>query len=78
MGNIIRGSDDKDSQAEKRISRVGDVIQLATGSTGPGNSGGPVFDSEGRVIGIFFAGQAADAITYAVPIRYGKEFLAGE
>jgi serine protease Do len=78
IGNIIRGSDDKDSQTDKRVSMVGDVIQLATGSTGPGNSGGPVFDSEGRVIGIFFAGQQADAITYAVPIRYGKEFLAGE
>lgn len=78
VGNIIRGSDEKDSQAEKRVTEVGDVIQLATGSTGPGNSGGPVFDSEGRVIGIFFAGQQADAITYAVPIRYGKEFLAGD
>ena len=78
IGNIIRGSDDKDSQTDKRVSMVGDVIQLATGSTGPGNSGGPVFDSEGRVIGIFFAGQQADAFTYAVPIRYGKVFLAGE
>ena len=78
VGNIIRGSDDKDSQSEKKVSVIGDVIQLATGSTGPGNSGGPVFDTEGRVIGIFFAGQQADAITYAVPIRYGKEFLAGE
>jgi S1-C subfamily serine protease len=78
VGNIIRGSEDKDSESEKKISVIGDVIQLATGSTGPGNSGGPVFDTEGRVIGIFFAGQQADAITYAVPIRYGKEFLAGE
>jgi serine protease Do len=57
---------------------MGDVIQLATGSTGAGNSGGPVFDSQGRVIGIFFAGDQANAITYAVPIRYGKEFLAGD
>lgn len=78
VGNIIRGSDDNDKGADKRVSTVGDVIQLATGSTGAGNSGGPVFDSQGRVIGIFFAGQQADAITYAVPIRYGKEFLAGE
>jgi S1-C subfamily serine protease len=78
IGNIIRGSEDNDKGADRRISTIGDVIQLATGSTGAGNSGGPVFDSEGRVIGIFFAGQQADAITYAVPIRYGKEFLAGE
>ncbi len=77
IGNIIRDSDDKNG-GDKRVSEMGDVIQLATGSTGPGNSGGPVFDLQGRVIGIFFAGQQADAITYAVPIRYGKEFLAGD
>jgi serine protease Do len=75
IGNIIRGNDD---DKNRRVSLMGDVIQLATSSTGAGNSGGPVFDSQGRVIGIFFAGQKADAITYAVPIRYGKEFLAGE
>ncbi len=39
--------------------------------------------SENEMIGeyrvtAFFAGQQADAITYAVPIRYGKEFLATE
>lgn len=76
IGNIIRDSDENDKN--KRVSVMGDVIQLATGSTGAGNSGGPVFDNQGRVIGIFFAGQQADAITYAVPIRYGKEFLASE
>jgi len=75
IGNIIRDSDGKDTE-NKRVSLMGDVIQLATGSTGAGNSGGPVFDSQGRVIGIFFAGDQANAITYAVPIRYGKEFLA--
>ena len=74
--NIIRDSEAKDDN--KRVSSMGDVIQLATGSTGAGNSGGPVFDTQGRVIGIFFAGDKANAITYAVPIRYGKEFLAGE
>jgi len=76
IGNIIR---DNDKEGDgKRVSTMGDVIQLATGSTGAGNSGGPVFDAQGRVIGIFFAGDKANAITYAVPIRYGKEFLAGE
>lgn len=76
IGNIIR--DSEENERNKRVSEMGDVIQLATGSTGAGNSGGPVFDNQGRVIGIFFAGQQADAITYAVPIRYGKEFLATE
>jgi len=76
IGNIIRDSAENDKN--KRVSLMGDVIQLATGSTGAGNSGGPVFDSQGRVIGIFFAGDQANAMTYAVPIRYGKEFLASE
>ena len=76
IGNIIRDSNENDKN--KRVSLMGDVIQLATGSTGAGNSGGPVFDSQGRVIGIFFAGDQTNAITYAVPIRYGKEFLASE
>ncbi|MEJ7618447.1 MAG: serine protease [Pyrinomonadaceae bacterium] len=77
IGNIIRDEDDP-AKRDKTVSVMGDVIQLATGSTGGGNSGGPVFDDRGRVIGIFFAGDQQNAITYAVPIRYGKEFLAGE
>jgi len=78
IGNILRDSDDKDPNQRK--SSMGDVIQLATSETGAGNSGGPVFDMQGRVIGIFFAGSSRGGVslTYAVPIRYGKEFLAGD
>lgn len=76
VGNIIRDSEEKDK--DERISEMRDVIQLATGSTGPGNSGGPVFDSQGRVIGIFFAGDQLNAMTYAIPIRYGQAFLNSE
>jgi len=42
IGNIIRSND---QEKDKRVSVMGDVIQLATGSTGAGNSGGPVFDN---------------------------------
>ena len=64
----------------KTYSVMGDVIQLATNTTGGGNSGGPVFDSQGKVIGIFFASsnRAGTAITYAVPIRFGMEFLSSQ
>ena len=59
------------------MSALGDVYQLTINSTGAGNSGGPVFDDHGRVIGIFFAGLRGDAaITFAVPIRYGKELMS--
>jgi serine protease Do len=75
IGNILRGND-KDSD-KQTFSAFGDVYQLATNATGGGNSGGPVFDSQGKVIGIFFAGSnnAGMAVTYAVPIRFGMEFF---
>lgn len=73
VSNILRNSKKTDENVV--ISEIGDVIQLATGSTGSGNSGGPVFDTQGRVIGIFFAGSKNDDIRYAVPVRYGKQLL---
>lgn len=75
IGNILRGSE-KDSE-KQTFSMFGDVYQLSTNATGGGNSGGPVFDSQGKVIGIFFAGSsnAGMSVTYAVPIRFGMEFF---
>ncbi len=73
VSNIIR-SDTKD-QEKMVISEIGDVYQLSTGSTGPGNSGGPVFDMEGRAIGIYFAFKQGADLQYVVPIRFGKEML---
>ncbi len=73
ISNILR-SNNKD-QDNIVISELGDIIQLATGSTGPGNSGGPVFDMQGNAIGIYFAYSLRGDIQYAVPIRYGKQLL---
>ena len=74
IGAILRNTEGKDMA----ISRLGDVYQLTANATGAGNSGGPVFDDQGRVIGIFFAGRSygGASVTYAVPIRYGKEMLS--
>jgi serine protease Do len=56
---------------------LGDVIQLSINSAGQGNSGGPVFNSEGKVIGLFTyvisGGSATDS--GAVPIKYGLELM---
>lgn len=59
-------------------STFGDSYQLTINATGPGNSGGPLFDDEGNVIGIFYAFKkdfAGTNISFAVPIKYGLELM---
>jgi S1-C subfamily serine protease len=70
---VIRG---QTGTSEATFSTFGDVYQLTVNSTGPGNSGGPIFDDRGRVIGVFTSGTRGDVmITFAVPIRYGIELM---
>jgi hypothetical protein len=68
-GNAVRGVDGYISS--------GEVYQLGINTTGAGNSGGPVFDDQGRVIGIFYAGRSygGATVTYAVPVKFGKELI---
>jgi S1-C subfamily serine protease/pSer/pThr/pTyr-binding forkhead associated (FHA) protein len=56
---------------------TGDVIQLSITATGAGNSGGPVFDSSGNVIGLFTYSRSRgnERVTLAVPIKYGRDLL---
>lgn len=74
IGAILRSAEGKDQS----VSRFGDIYQLTANATGAGNSGGPVFDDQGRVIGIFFAGMSygGASVTYAVPIKFGKELMS--
>jgi S1-C subfamily serine protease len=78
VGRILRGTE---NPFDKRnaFSEIGDVYQLTINSTGVGNSGGPVFDGFGNVVGIFFAQSTrggAVVLTYAVPIKYGRELMS--
>lgn len=80
VGKVIRGTTNtsKESGVVGYYSTFGDYYQLTVNATGAGNSGGPVFDKEGNVIGIFTASTSrADAtrITFAVPIHYGLELM---
>ena len=74
IGRLIKGSGQTSSG--NYYSTFGDSYQLTINSTGPGNSGGPLFDDHGRVIGIFSAGNKV--VTFAVPIKYGMELMGTE
>jgi len=55
-----------------------DAIQLSINATGPGNSGGPVFDDKGHVIGLLTymsGGGQGGIVTYAVPIKHGLDLM---
>ena len=76
IGKVIRGQ--TTGKASAYYSEFGDYYQLTVNATGAGNSGGPVFDKEGNVIGIFTAStsrQDATRITFAIPIKYGLELM---
>jgi serine protease Do len=78
ISRILRSQDAPGK--DKIFSPLGDAFQLTINSTGAGNSGGPVFDSYGRVIAIFTygwsPGRSIDfGASAAVPIRFAKELM---
>jgi S1-C subfamily serine protease len=51
----------------RRFLQIGDVIQIDA-AVNPGNSGGPVVDTSGRLVGIVFAGiEQYQGLNFAVP-----------
>jgi len=71
IGRLIKGN--TQTTSGNYYSIFGDSYQLTINSTGAGNSGGPLFDDQGRVIGVYNAGNKV--ISYAVPILYALELL---
>ncbi len=77
IGKVVRAADGPVSDAYAVYAPYGDRYQLTINSTGGGNSGGPMFDAGGRVIGVFFAGRTGDVqVSFSVPIRYGLELMS--
>jgi S1-C subfamily serine protease len=78
IGRVYKSQEGTTGIEKTTLSNIGDAYQLQINTTGPGNSGGPVFDDHGKVIAIFYAGareRAGTAVTFAVPIRYGRELM---
>jgi serine protease Do len=78
IGKIIRGKMKPSGGEIYNYSSQSDSYQLTANATGAGNSGGPVFDEYGRVIGLFYADRIdkrATRVTLAVPIKFGMDLL---
>jgi len=82
IGKIIRGSNPTENTlVGGYYSMIGEYYQLTASETGAGNSGGPVFDKNGEVIGIFsasYTSQEGARITFAIPIKYGIELMSSQ
>jgi serine protease Do len=76
IGRLLRG---REATGDKCFySAIRDSYQLTVNSTDAGNSGGPVFDDRGRVIGIFYASRRSSdcSMALALPIRYGLQLMS--
>ncbi|MEE9412930.1 MAG: trypsin-like peptidase domain-containing protein [Methylococcales bacterium] len=79
IGKVLRGTASPTGGEKQEYISNSDSYQLTATATGSGNSGGPVFDQQGRAIAIFYAGRQLSSndarVTFAVPIKYGIKLM---
>jgi serine protease Do len=67
--------DKKDEGGVATYGTIGDMYQLDI-FAGPGDSGGPILNSSGKVIALLSLGSAsAEHVSFAVPVSYVRELL---
>jgi serine protease Do len=78
IGKVIRGKAKPVGGEVDHYYAGSDEFQLTANATGAGNSGGPLFNERGKVIGIFYAGRSRQgdaSITFAIPIKFGMNLM---
>jgi S1-C subfamily serine protease len=63
------------SAAQRPLLTIGEVLQIDV-AVNPGNSGGPLLDSKGRVVGVVFAGiRDFQGVNFAIPTSLVQKIL---
>jgi serine protease Do len=79
IGRVMRGEIiPADGSTDEYFNDMGDVYLLTIDTPTAGNSGGPVFNNRGRVIGIFtyaMRDERGTQMTFAVPIKHGRDIM---
>lgn len=79
VSKVIQNTSDAGIDTDKKVFTFqGESYQL-TNDTGPGNSGGPIFNKDGEVIGILNSGRtdsrSVTKFSYAVPAKYALNLM---
>jgi serine protease Do len=63
------------SATGRRFLQIGDTVQVDV-PVNPGNSGGPLLDAQGRLVGIIFAGiEQFEGLNFAIPFHWVNKVL---
>jgi S1-C subfamily serine protease/pSer/pThr/pTyr-binding forkhead associated (FHA) protein len=79
VSKVIQNTSDAGIDTDKQVFTFqGESYQL-TNDTGPGNSGGPIFNKNGEVIGVLNSGRmdfrSVTKFSYAVPAKYALSLM---